>query len=43
MAELEKMADFFAKRVQGYEEQMLEHVEGCKQGTENLRCFCQTL
>ena len=30
--ELEKMNDFFAKRIDGYEIQMLENVEGCKEG-----------
>ena len=30
--ELEKMNDFFAKRIDGYETQMLENVEGCKEG-----------
>ena len=29
---LEKMNDFFAKRIDGYETQMLENVEGCKEG-----------
>ena len=30
--ELEKMSDFFAKRIDGYENQMLENVKGCKEG-----------
>lgn len=29
---LEKMSDFFAARVEGYEEHMLNNVEGCKEG-----------
>lgn len=32
MAPLEKMADFFAARVDGYDQHMLETVEGCAQG-----------
>mgnify|MGYP002545433528 FL=1 len=34
--ELEKMNDFFAKRIDGYETQMLENVEGCKEGYKKL-------
>lgn len=30
--ELEKMDDFFTKRIDEYENQMLENVEGCKEG-----------
>ena len=29
---LEKMADFFAARVQGYDEHMLQNVQGCREG-----------
>lgn len=29
---LEKMSDFFTKRIDEYETQMLENVEGCKEG-----------
>ena len=32
MEKLEKMADFFAKRVKMYDEHMLNDVEGCKEG-----------
>ena len=30
--EIEEMSDFFTKRIDGYENQMLENVEGCKEG-----------
>ena len=29
---LEKMSDFFAARVQGYDEHMLQNVQGCREG-----------
>lgn len=29
---IEEMSDFFTKRIDGYEHQMLENVEGCKEG-----------
>lgn len=32
MSSLEKMADFFEKRVEGYDEHMINEVEGCKEG-----------
>ena len=32
MPNLEKMADFFAARVQGYDEHMLKNVQGCREG-----------
>lgn len=32
VAQLEKMSDFFAARVVGYDEHMLENVEGCREG-----------
>lgn len=37
---LEKMDDFFTKRVEGYDSHMLEDVEGCKEGyQEIIKCF----
>lgn len=33
---LEKMSDFFTKRIDIYENQMLENVEGCKEGYKKL-------
>ena len=33
---IEKMDDFFTKRIDGYETQMLENVEGCKEGYTKL-------
>lgn len=45
--ELEKMQDFFTKRVDGYDEHMLETVEGCKEGylkiAELVPSNCKTL
>lgn len=45
--ELEKMDDFFTKRIEGYENQMLENVEGCKEGyieiSELVPQSCKTL
>ena len=32
MDKLERMDDFFAARTEGYDEHMLEEVEGCKEG-----------
>ena len=29
---LEKMSDFFAARVEGYDEHMINNVEGCREG-----------
>lgn len=33
---LEPMSDFFAARVQGYDEHMLEQVEGCREGYQKM-------
>ena len=33
---LEPMADFFAARVEGYDEHMLENVEGCREGYQKM-------
>lgn len=45
--QLEKMDDFFTKRINGYENQMLNNVEGCKEGylkvAELLPDNCKTL
>lgn len=34
--ELESMSNFFATRAEGYDEHMLNSVEGCKEGYENM-------
>lgn len=36
MEKLEKMADFFARRVENYDWHMLNEVEGCKEGYEKM-------
>lgn len=36
MENLEKMADFFSARVEGYDEHMLNNVEGCKEGYKRM-------
>ena len=36
MAELETMRGFFAARLEGYDEHMLNEVEGCKEGYEKM-------
>ena len=36
MKTLEKMADFFAARVDLYDEHMINEVEGCKEGYEKM-------
>ncbi len=33
---MERMQDFFSARLDGYEEQMLEHVEGCREAYREL-------
>ena len=33
---LEPMADFFAARIEGYDEHMINEVEGCKEGYEKI-------
>lgn len=33
---IEKMDDFFAKRIDDYEDRMLNHVEGCREGYEKI-------
>ena len=39
MSNLEKMADFFASRVDSYDEHMLSKVEGCREGYEKMALF----
>ena len=36
---IEKMDDFFTKRIDNYENQMLNHVEGCREGYEKIAEF----
>ena len=33
---LERMEDFFARRIDGYEEHMLQEVEGCEEGYRRM-------
>ncbi len=47
MCKLEKMSDFFALRVEEYDEHMLSDVEGCKEGYKKMASLvpsdCRTL
>ena len=36
MPKLEPMSDFFAARIEGYDEHMINEVEGCKEGYEKI-------
>ena len=40
---LESMSNFFATRAEGYDEHMLNSVEGCKEGYENIPEECREI
>ncbi len=38
--QIEKMSDFFTSRVDGYDEHMLNEVEGCKDAYVKMLNYC---